>query len=314
MRFKLRHMEAFRAVMISGSINGAARLLHTSQPGLSKTIAHLEQSLGLVLFNRTKSALIATKEAHILFAEISKLYDSVVQIDELAEQLKTGQTGRLSIATSPSFALTLVPEALRRFRVRRPDAQILCRSITVNDAGLEILGKRSELVISTIPISHPNLTCTELFASEVVCLIPRGHPLERLQVIEPAQAAAHPMISYDRDTLFGKVVRDAFAQHGLTVNSSINVVRTEQACACVQAGLGISLVSEFSIGPGLWDNIVVRPMRPSISMPVTSIHSAFEQLSSQAAEFLEILRVVASDFQSDDLRRHRGLTRLNALA
>ena len=52
MRFKLRQMEVFRAVMLTGSMNGAARLLSVSQPAVSRLIAHTELSLGLQLFER----------------------------------------------------------------------------------------------------------------------------------------------------------------------------------------------------------------------------------------------------------------------
>lgn len=304
MKFKLRSMEVFRAVMVSGSVNGAARLLHTSQPSLSKSIAHLEQTLGLALFTRTKSSLIATKEAHILFAEISKLYDSALQIDDLVDRLKTGQRGLLSVATSPSFALTLMPQAIKLFRARRPDSQIHCRSITVGDAGNEILGKKSELVISTLPIDHPHLTCQEQFSSQVVCLIPKGHPLERFDTVELAQIARHPVISYDRETMFGKLVAEAFEAHGLTLDIPISVARTEQACALVQAGIGISLGSAFSSGAGVWSNVVARPIAPAIRLPVIAIHSSFEKLSAQASEFLESLQSAATTLQASTILRH----------
>ncbi len=294
MRFKLRHMEVFRAVMVSGSINGAAKLLHTSQPGLSKSLAHLEQSLGLALFKRTSSALVPTKEAHILFSEISKVYDAAVQIDELVEQLKNGQRGRLAVATSPSFALTLLPQAIKLFKERRPEGEVFCRSITVADAGNEILGKRSEVVISTLPIVHPHLTCQELFVSRVVCLVHRSHPLATFPSIDLSQIAEYPMISYDRESLFGKLLRDAFEKLDIPVKSTVSVTRTEQACALVQAGVGVSFASSFSVGPGLWTNVIAKPIHPVIEMPVTAIHSSFEKLSVQAEEFLQVVKAVAA--------------------
>ena len=47
MRFSLRQMEVFRAVMLTGSIKGASRLLFTSQPALSRIVSHTELTLGL---------------------------------------------------------------------------------------------------------------------------------------------------------------------------------------------------------------------------------------------------------------------------
>jgi DNA-binding transcriptional LysR family regulator len=51
-----RHIEVFRAVMQSGSVTGAAGLLHTSQPTVSRELARLEQVLGFSLFDRVRGA------------------------------------------------------------------------------------------------------------------------------------------------------------------------------------------------------------------------------------------------------------------
>ena len=86
MRFKLRQMEVFRAVMLTGSMNGAA-LLFVSQPAVSRLIAHAEQSLGLQLFARDKGKLTPTPEAQRLFEEVGPLFEEALRIDELARDL-----------------------------------------------------------------------------------------------------------------------------------------------------------------------------------------------------------------------------------
>jgi hypothetical protein len=53
----LRQFEVFRAVMIAGSINGAARLLSVSQPAISRLIGYMEQRVGLRLFERGRGWL-----------------------------------------------------------------------------------------------------------------------------------------------------------------------------------------------------------------------------------------------------------------
>ena len=293
MKFKLRHMEVFRAVMATGSISAAARALHTSQPALSKTISYLEQSLGLRLFTRTRSALIPTSEAQILFAEFTKVYNAVLEIDDLVSNLKAGQRARLAIGSSPSFALTLMPPAIEMFRQKFPSTQISFRTITMDQTSQEILGRRSDFVLSVLPMLHPNLTSTELFVGEVVCLMPKGHPLEAFDQIDLAQLADFPAILYDKSTLFGRIVREAIATCNVSVVSAIDVIRTEQACAFVNAGFGITLVSNFSVGSHLWRNITVRPLVKPILLPVTLVHSSFETLSPQAEAFVSFFKATA---------------------
>jgi len=56
-------MEVFRAVMLTGSINGASKMLFISQPAVSRIISHTEQTLTYPLFNRTKAASTAAPTA-----------------------------------------------------------------------------------------------------------------------------------------------------------------------------------------------------------------------------------------------------------
>ena len=66
----LRQIEVFRATMLTGSTADAARLLHVSQPGISRMIGHIELQLGLRLFERGKGRIKPTPEAHALYAEV----------------------------------------------------------------------------------------------------------------------------------------------------------------------------------------------------------------------------------------------------
>jgi len=52
----LRHIEIFHAVMTAGNLTDAARLLHTSQPTISRELARFEKVIGLTLFERTRDA------------------------------------------------------------------------------------------------------------------------------------------------------------------------------------------------------------------------------------------------------------------
>ena len=74
MSFNLRQIEVFRAVMITGSIRGAAQLLFVSQPAVSRLLSHTESRVGFPLFQRIRGRLHATPEAKKLFHEVEEVY------------------------------------------------------------------------------------------------------------------------------------------------------------------------------------------------------------------------------------------------
>lgn len=85
MKLNLRQIEVFRAIMLSGSISGASKLLFVSQPAVSRLIAYTEQRLGLMLFERIKGRLYPTPEARRLFVEVTALYQNVQRVNEVAD-------------------------------------------------------------------------------------------------------------------------------------------------------------------------------------------------------------------------------------
>ena len=73
-RMGLRHIEAFRAVMMTGSMTAAARRVHTSQPHVSRLIAQLEAITQFPLFDRNGSRLTPTQDGSRFFQEVEKTF------------------------------------------------------------------------------------------------------------------------------------------------------------------------------------------------------------------------------------------------
>lgn len=125
MMMNLRQMEIFRAIMLTGSISAAAKLLHVSQPAVSRLIAYTEQRIGLVLFKRIKGRLYPTPEADRLFIEIRTLFQSVERVNEVAEDLVEQRIGHLRIACSSNLGQSLLPKAIKTFSDKHPLPHII---------------------------------------------------------------------------------------------------------------------------------------------------------------------------------------------
>ena len=105
MKFRLRQMEVFRAVMLTGSIKAASQLLFASQPAVSRIIAHTEQTLGLTLFNRVKGKLVPTPEGEALYREVDEFYHHASADQSLYFSIR--QTECLKFCLCRCFRLSL---------------------------------------------------------------------------------------------------------------------------------------------------------------------------------------------------------------
>ena len=115
----LRQLEAFRAVMLSGSVTQAAAALHISQPAVSKLLADLEYHLGFPLFVRSKGvALTVTPEADVFFHEVERSFAGIAVLKRAAADIRNASTGTLRIAALPALAVSFLPSVITTFRRR----------------------------------------------------------------------------------------------------------------------------------------------------------------------------------------------------
>src|SRR3546814_9943279 len=122
MNFK--QVEAFRAVMLSGSMTAAAESLHTSQPNISRLVAQLERSAGFKLFERVAGRLLPTAEGAALFADVERAFIGLHSLERSAQNIRLAGTGRLRIAAVPLLSLNVLPRVVRRFRQEKPEVAI----------------------------------------------------------------------------------------------------------------------------------------------------------------------------------------------
>src|ERR1700738_3973066 len=117
-KMNLREIEVFHAVYLSGSITVAARILHVSQPSVSKALRHTEDGLRFALFRRLKGRLVPTEEAHQLFREVDEVYQRVGSLKRAVKNLRVGGAAHLRLAVLPALGLGVTPMAIAKFRTK----------------------------------------------------------------------------------------------------------------------------------------------------------------------------------------------------
>jgi DNA-binding transcriptional LysR family regulator len=178
MNFK--QLEAFHAIMLSGSTTAAAERLGLSQPAVSRLLAQLEESLALRLFVREKGRLTPTAEAQALRNDAQGLMDSAQSLRRQAEQLRLGGFRRrlLKVAVPNTLATTLMPTLAQRFMQAHPDVVVEVLSGSYGDAEQALMGREADIGLVRLPMEMQGLSTRATLESEAVCIMPKGHALE----------------------------------------------------------------------------------------------------------------------------------------
>ena len=119
-RITNRQIEAFRAVMLTGTMTAAAELLHISQPAVSRLIQDLEASSGLTLFERRGSHLFPSSDAAHLAEQVERSFIGLGKIEEFIKDIRTQTAGSLRIAAHSGLAMEVLPRFVARFACYRP--------------------------------------------------------------------------------------------------------------------------------------------------------------------------------------------------
>jgi DNA-binding transcriptional LysR family regulator len=121
---ELRHLRYFTAVVEWKSYREASRRLHIAQPAISRTVADLEDELGLKLFSREKRAAQLTPEGEVFYAEAVRTLTQAECAVQTAKRAARGETGKLSIGFLGSATYAFLPELVRIFKSKYPGVKL----------------------------------------------------------------------------------------------------------------------------------------------------------------------------------------------
>ncbi|MGH8784367.1 MAG: LysR substrate-binding domain-containing protein [Telluria sp.] len=289
MKMNLRQIEVFRAVMLTGSISGASKLLYVSQPAISRLMSHTEQRLGLELFRRTKGRLYPTPEARRLLGEVNAVYEGIERVNEIAEDLAANRTGSLRLTCSPNLGQTVLPRAIASFRAAHPAVRVVVRTQIPGNMLRALLSGQVDLAVSNMPLVHPNLEARLLVKNAIVALVPADHRLATRSWVRPAELVGEDLIGYGPDVPFGLLVHEMFGSEGNQPDMRVQVEQAHVARALAQAGAGIALVDAMTVFGQSWPNIVAVPVRTKVNASVQIFHVQTEPLSRLSLEFVDTL-------------------------
>lgn len=296
MTVNVRHLAVFRSVARTGSVSGAARLLHISQPAVTKTLHVLEEEIGLRLFERIKGRLLITPEAQTLLPQVERLFGQVDAVQQITDEIRSGHSGSLTIASVASLSSTIVAVAISRFSATHPKVRVDLRAQSTRQVLDSIANHQVDLGVIDIPEGGPDMEVAELCQADVGCVMPAGHRLATLSAVTPADLRDEVLITFAEDTRTGWAVRDALRKRKIHGNVTFTVNQTFSAYALAQSGSGVALVDPFPLLMGAFPQLVIRPFRPSVQTRPRTLISTARPVSLITSEFAEMLATVADEF------------------
>ncbi|WP_420861604.1 LysR family transcriptional regulator [Algirhabdus cladophorae] len=152
-------VQAFLAVVETGSLSAAARNLGTSQPTLGRQIKQMEQHLGLDLFQRQPRGLDLTETGQALLAPAKQMRDAMNKIALTAAGRETSLHGTVRITASLATAQYSLPPIIAKIREQEPDISI---EVVPNDAADNLLFREADIAVRMFRSTQLDVVTTHL--------------------------------------------------------------------------------------------------------------------------------------------------------
>ena len=275
----LRQVEAFRAVMISGSVTQAANMLFVSQPAVSRILSDLEYRVGFKLFDRARRHLVPTEEGRAFYDEVERAFTGLQQIDQAAASIRRYKRGHLRLITFQSLAATLMVDLIARFAGRFPEIAVSLEVQPSQRVFERVVSQHCDLGILTAPVASASVITRSIGTTQAVCILPGSHPLATKQVIRPEDLAGLPFISFLSDSTFRHEVDAVFNRAGVARDMKLEARSADGVCGLVAAGLGVSVIGPVTSTRALPDDLVFVPFEPEIRQELVMIYAADKPLS-----------------------------------
>jgi DNA-binding transcriptional LysR family regulator len=297
-----RHFEIFMAVMLSPTLDEAARRLSITQPAISKALRVLETETGGDFFRRVKGRLQPTPEATRLLPYVQRALTHLKTAKRMAYGARGHTSGHVSIATSVPALLSLLPVAVTALIRERPGTTAEILPDTTTRGVLErVVERQVDIGITNVPSHNVDNRIVQLCASRpisedaIVAILPTEHRLARQPVIRPTDLRGEPIVTLPDDTPNMLLVSAAFQQAKVEMKASILCGNSMGVCAFVAKGAGVGLINSLQLIDNPFPNIVVRPFRPKILLRTHAYYSMFEPLSEVADRLLAIMQSIRAN-------------------
>ncbi|MDO6672746.1 LysR family transcriptional regulator [Cobetia amphilecti] len=308
---RLRDLEIFHAVLQAGSVTGAARLLHISQPAASKALKQVERQWGITLFTRSAGQLNPTEEARKLEAASQGMLGQLDDVRRLVDGLREGEARTLKVVATPAIAQQLLPQALGQWRRRQP--QVSCELATQHTREIvdALLLHEVDIAFTLSAPTHPALMTRPLVRMPLLVLGPAGYWAQECQQAPMTVAelagqrlialGAHDPLARRLDGLLASVAQAS--SEALSPSSPRIVTRVQTyplAAALVQAGEGLAVVDALTAHAATTERGLSARQLPRAGELVLSAvwrreagrsrlaQSLADQLARQAAQWLQV--------------------------
>ncbi|WP_317931109.1 hydrogen peroxide-inducible genes activator [Halioxenophilus sp. WMMB6] len=268
----LNQINYFVEVARQQSYRSAAQQLGVSQPTLTSQIAALEKTLGVTLFERSRSGTQLSPQGRMLLEPAQEVLQASLRFSDLARTMADDSQTTYRLGVPSTLGPYLLPYVLPELHARFAKLKFYVRDAPPLQLEQGLLAGEFDLVISPMYSESSQIIAAELFVEPLKFVIPSDHRLAGQQFIEPADIKDESVLTLENSHHFHYQILDICNKLGAKVLRDYEGTSLDTLRQMVVMGMGVAFL------PGLYIHSELhRPEALHVcelsNMPIVRRHS-----------------------------------------
>ncbi|MBL1101133.1 LysR family transcriptional regulator [Streptomyces coffeae] len=281
-----------------GTITAVADALGYTPGGVSQQIAALERATGMELLHRVGRRVELTDAGVTLARHAERILATEAEAVEALERSRNEVSGVLEVGLFATAAAEILPLALRRARLSHPELTVHSRDMDVDEVYDAVATGGVDLALGLdypdVPIPRdPALRVMQLYRERFSLAVPTGTMPGRT-VVGLADTRDLGWILPSAESYYGRAVRTACRRAGIEPDVRHVVTDTAATLALVEAGIGVSTVTDLMLGLRA-SRFDVVPLRELVERHIVVVFRSAAERRPTVSALVEVLRAVAAD-------------------
>ncbi|MFP2994645.1 LysR family transcriptional regulator [Spongiivirga sp. MCCC 1A20706] len=243
-QLELRHIRYFLSVAEELHFRNAAEKLYISQPGLSRQIRQLEETLGIHLFERHNRKVVLTTTGQYLKGEFESIFKDIEAAVHHAQLLEKGIEGHLRLGFIGSAMQNVIPDFLTNVRNEYPNVQYDLKEMDNKQQIDRLLSQDIDIGFVRLDKVPVGLHMKPVFEDTFSLVLPKGHRINKDNFKSLTQLINEPFVLFDASysgSYYQKVMK-IFEDSGFNPKIAHNTVHATTIYRLVERKFGLSIV------------------------------------------------------------------------
>jgi DNA-binding transcriptional LysR family regulator len=293
----VRDLQVFLSVAKHLNFTRAGEEIHLSQPSVSVRVRHLEEELGVKLFEQLGKRMTLTEAGQMLVPYARRVVAALDDARHAIEELQGLERGTLRIGASTTPGMYLVPKLIATFKLKYPKIETRLEIQDTRQIEGEVIRNEFDFGFVGGHLVGSEVEVMPWLTDEIVLVAPTGHPLTRKKRVTISDLKGEQFISREQGSATQAIVDDRLRASGLELATVMEMNNPEAVKKAVQSGLGVAFLSRYAVETELkaktLADVTIKDLRLNRELKI--VYRKDKHLSRAAQAFIKVAHIASEE-------------------